>query len=63
LEALLELASSFRTSPKPFIALMGAGFAVGIFGYLYGSRFIVAIGIAMIFCATLVIPLLLNISQ
>jgi hypothetical protein len=42
---------------------MGAGFAVGIFGYLYGSRFIVGLGVAMIFCATLVIPLVLNISN
>jgi hypothetical protein len=59
----LIVASKFETSPTPFIALMGAGFAVGIFGYLYGSRFIVAIGIAMIFLATLLIPLLVNISN
>jgi hypothetical protein len=56
-------ASEFQTSPVPFIALMGAGFAVGIFGYLYGSRFIVGIGVAMIFLATLLIPLVLNISN
>jgi hypothetical protein len=62
LEALI-IASEFRTSPYPFIALMGAGFAVGIFGHLYGSRFIVGIGIAMIFLATLLIPLLLGISN
>jgi hypothetical protein len=60
---VLVLASKFETSPTPFIVLMGAGFAVGIFGYLYPSRFIVAIGIAMIFLATLLIPLLVNISN
>jgi hypothetical protein len=60
---VLVIADEFRTSPTPFIALMGAGFAVGIFGYLYGSRFVTAIGIAMIFLATLLIPLLLNISN
>jgi hypothetical protein len=59
----LIFASKFATSPTPFIALMGAGFAVGIFGYLYGSRFIVGIGVALVFLATLVIPLLVNISQ
>ena len=42
---------------------MLAGFAVGIFGYLYGSRFIVGIGVAMVFLATLLIPLALNISN
>ena len=59
----LVIGSQFETSPTPFIALMVGGFAVGIFGYLYGSRFIVAIGIAMIFLATLLIPLLVNISS
>jgi hypothetical protein len=62
-EPLILAAGEFRTSPVPFIVLMGAGFAVGIFGYLYGSRFIVGIGVAMIFLATLLIPLLLNISN
>jgi hypothetical protein len=40
---------------------MLGGFAVGIFGYLYGSRAIVAVGVGMIFLATLVIPLTLNV--
>jgi hypothetical protein len=59
----LVLADSFRTSPTPFIALMLGGFAVGTFGYLYGSRFIVAIGVGMIFLATLLIPLALSIQN
>jgi hypothetical protein len=60
---LLVLADSFRTSPNPFIALMLAGFGIGIFGYLYGSRFIVGVGVAMVFLATLLIPLALNVSN
>ena len=60
---LLVLADSFRTSPNPFIALMLAGFAIGVFGYLYGSRFIVGVGVAMVFLATLLIPLALNVSN
>jgi hypothetical protein len=59
----LVLADSFRTSPTPFIALMLGGFAVGVFGHLYGSRLIVGIGVAMIFLATLLIPLALSIGQ
>jgi hypothetical protein len=57
------IADSFRTSPTPFIALMLGGFAVGTFGYLYGARWIVAIGVAMIFLATLFIPLALSIGN
>jgi hypothetical protein len=57
------LADSFRTSPNPFIVLLLAGFAVGIFGHLYGSRFVVAIGVAIVFTATLVIPLVLHVYR
>jgi hypothetical protein len=42
---------------------MLVGFALGAFGYLYGSRFIVAIGIGAIFLATLLIPLLLSVGK
>jgi hypothetical protein len=61
--ALFVLGDSFRTSPTPFIVLMLVGFALGAFGYLYGSRFIVAIGIGAIFLATLLIPLLLSVGK
>jgi hypothetical protein len=57
---ILFVADSFRTSPTPFIVLMLAGFAVGTFGYLAGSRFVVGIGVAMIFAATLVMPIVLS---
>ena len=60
---LFFLADSFRTSPNPFIALMVGGFAVGVFGHLYGSRFIVGIGVAMVFVATLILPLALTLSN
>jgi hypothetical protein len=57
----LFFAAEFRTSPTPFIVLMGIGFLIGIGGHLYGSRFIVAIGITLIFLATLLLPLTLNV--
>jgi hypothetical protein len=57
------LAASFRTSPNPFVALMLAGFAIGIFGYLYGSRAIVAVGVGIVFLATLLIPLALSVYR
>jgi hypothetical protein len=49
--------AAFEPSPIPFIALMALGFAVGAAGHLYGSRTAVAGGIAMIFLATLLLPL------
>ena len=61
--AVLALLADLRTSPDPYIALMLGGFAVGVFGYLYGSRFVVGIGVAMIFTATLLLPLALNLSN
>jgi hypothetical protein len=60
---VIVVADSFRTSPTPFIVLMLGGFAVGVFGYMYGSRFVVGIGVAMIFLATLFIPLVLSVSR
>jgi hypothetical protein len=60
---LIAQGDAFRTSPDPFIVLLLAGFAVGVFGYLAGSRVIVAIGVALIFVATLVIPIALSISR
>jgi hypothetical protein len=59
--AALALFADLRTSPDPYVAMMLAGFAVGVFGYLYGSRFIVGIGVALIFLSTLLLPLALNV--
>jgi hypothetical protein len=53
----------FDPSPLPFIALMGLGFVVGVAGHIYGSRTAVATGIAMIFLATILLPLGLYLSE
>ena len=53
----------FDPSPLPFIALMGLGFVVGVAGHVYGSRTAIATGIAMIFLATLLLPLGLYLNQ
>ena len=45
----------------PYIALMGIGFAVAILGHLSRSRWLVAVGVIMIFLATLLFPLALQI--
>jgi hypothetical protein len=45
----------------PYVSLMIAGFAVGIFGHMARSKWLVTIGIIMIFVATLALPLALNV--
>ena len=44
-------------SPLPFAALMGLGFLVGVAGHLYKSPAMVAVGIFLIFLATILLPL------
>ena len=53
----------FGGSPTPFITLMILGFVVGIGGHLTRSKTAVALGILMIFLATFVLPLAVNISK
>ena len=57
------LVFAFSPSPLPFIALMALGFLVGVAGHVYRSRPLVVSGIAMIFVATLLLPLALYASE
>ncbi|MGH2923585.1 MAG: hypothetical protein ACRDKH_06100, partial [Solirubrobacterales bacterium] len=41
----------------PYLVLMLAGFVVGTAGHMYKSKLVVAVGILMIFAATLLLPL------
>ena len=51
------LADLLPTTITPYLFLMLAGFVVGAAGHLYKSKVTVAIGIMMIFSATLLLPL------
>ena len=53
------LLAAFDASPAPFIALMALGFLIGTAGHVYRSKTAIIIGIALIFMATLGLPLLL----
>jgi hypothetical protein len=46
----------------PYVALMIAGFVIGIVGHLFRSRWLVALGIILIFLAALALPLALNVT-
>lgn len=54
---------SFGADPKPFVALMILGFAIGIAGHVVKSRTLIALGIGMIFLGTFLLPLAANISN
>jgi hypothetical protein len=53
----VPLADVLPHSISPYLTLMVLGFVVGTVGHLYRSRLAVGIGIAMIFLATLLLPL------
>jgi uncharacterized membrane protein YedE/YeeE len=53
----------FGANPTPFVLMMVAGFVIGVAGHVMRSRSIVALGIGLIFLATFVLPLLVNIAR
>ncbi|HEX6229550.1 MAG TPA: hypothetical protein VFZ41_08850 [Solirubrobacterales bacterium] len=59
----ISLASLLPHSATPYIALAIAGFAVGILGHLSGARWLVAIGVILIFLGALLLPLALNLTE
>ena len=43
--------------------MMVAGFVIGVAGHIARARSLVALGIGLIFLATFVLPLLLNVAR
>jgi hypothetical protein len=56
------LADLFPHSPGPYIALMLAGFAIGILGHVFRLKWLVASGVALIFLGALLFPLAANLT-
>jgi hypothetical protein len=59
----LSLAALLPHSAGPYLALVLIGFAVGIFGHLAGSRWLVASGIVLIVLGAFLFPLALNLTE
>jgi hypothetical protein len=57
------LADLFPHSPGPYIALMLAGFVIGIVGHVFKAKWLVAAGVALIFLGALLFPLLANVTS
>ena len=53
----------FGADPTPFVLMMAAGFVVAVAGHIVRSRSLVALGIGLIFLATFLLPLLVNVTR
>jgi hypothetical protein len=60
---MVPLADLLPHTITPYLALMIGGFVLGTGGHLYKNKLVVGIGIAMIFLATLLLPLALVASE
>jgi hypothetical protein len=58
-----EPSGDFRVEPEAFVALLLAGFAIGILGHIFKAKTMVATGILMIFLATVGLPLWLQLTR
>jgi hypothetical protein len=63
LDLVLPLAQLFPTTPGPYIALMLAGFVIGILGHLSGAKWLIAAGVILIFLGALLFPLAANLTS
>ncbi len=57
------LATLLPHTATPYVSLMIIGFAVGILGHLSASRWLIAIGVILIFLGAFLFPLALNIVE
>jgi hypothetical protein len=57
------LADLFPRGPGPYVALMLAGFAIGVLGHVFRARWAVIAGIALIFLGALLFPLVANLTS
>jgi hypothetical protein len=53
----------FGANPTPFVVMMAAGFLIAVAGHVVRARSLVALGIGLIFLATFLLPLLLNVAR
>jgi hypothetical protein len=56
------LADLFPHSPGPYIALMLAGFAIGILGHVFRAKWMIIAGVTLIFLGALLFPLAANLT-
>jgi hypothetical protein len=60
---VMPLAELLPHTISPYLAMMIMGFVLGTLGHLYKSKAVVAIGIGLIFLATLLLPLAVIVTE
>ena len=61
--AALEPAAVLPEGIRPYLALVVIGFVVGALGHLMRARWVVAVGVVLIFLATLLFPLAIHVFE
>ena len=46
------------TDPKPYIVVFAIGFLLGVAGHIFKVKVMVAVGVLLVFMATVVLPLI-----
>jgi len=54
---------SAGTDPKRYLVLLGVGFVIAVLGHLTRTKTLIAVGLALIFLATLILPLYFHFSN
>jgi hypothetical protein len=62
LDLLPPLVALLPRSPGPYVALMLAGFVIGILGHLTKTRWMIASGVILIFLGAFLFPLAANLT-
>jgi hypothetical protein len=63
LDLALPFADLLPQSAGPYVALMLAGFAIGILGHLTKAKWLIATGVILIFLGALLFPLAANLTS
>lgn len=50
--------SDYEFSPTPFVTVFVIGFTLGALGHLFKSKTMIAAGIALVYVAVLILPIL-----
>jgi hypothetical protein len=58
-----DQSGDFRVSPTFFVVVLLLGFLIGTFGHVVKSRTLVALGIGLVFSATVALPVVLALSN
>jgi hypothetical protein len=54
---------SINPDPGPYLALLAGGFFIGALGHLFKSSVMIIVGITLIFSATILIPLYVQLQH